>query len=599
VDRLKAFIKKYFTHFSYFYTHLRHRLFIALLFSLVVAILDGFGLAMFLPLLQVADGGSSVDAEALGGLRFLIHSLQGMGITLSLTTVLLVILVFFSLKGIAKFVESYYKVIVRQHFVKKMRFDNVNMLANMQYKGFVLSDSGRIQNTLSGEVARVAQAYQHYMTTMQDVVMVLVYVALAILSNPGFALLVVGGGLLSNLLYKQVYSKTKAASKKMTHDGHIFQGLLIQQVAFFKYLKATGLIRNFAGRLKEYIVKIERSNKRIGFYASILNATREPLVVLVVVSVIIIQVTYFTKGIGLIMISLMFFYRSLTYLMNMQNYWNNFLANSGSLENMTAFMKEMNASQEKYGRIRLEYFRESIEFQSVTFGYSPPKKVLNNINLRIQKNETIAFVGESGSGKTTLVNVAAGLLPVQDGQVLIDGQPMTQLFTPSWQQRIGYITQEPVIFSDTVFNNITFWAEPSLENMKRFWTALEKAAIAGFVRQMPKQENTQLGASGVLVSGGQKQRLSIARELYKNVDILIMDEATSALDSETELAIQENIESLKGQYTILIIAHRLATVKSADRIVLMNQGAIAAEGVFEKLLNESTSFNKMVSLQEL
>lgn len=598
MKQLKDFIKKYFTHFAYFYSHLRHRLFITLMLSLLVAVLDGFGLAMFLPLLQVADGTGQVEPESLGNLRFLVDALQNSGFALTLFTVLIVILIFFVLKGIARFFEVYYKVTVRQFFIKKMRLDSITKLSRYSYKSFVLADSGRIQNTLSGEVGRVAIAYQNYMAALQAIVMVLVYVALAFLSNPEFALLVALGGMFSNVAFRQVYKKTKEASKKITHDGHTFQGLLIQQVAYFKYLKATGLIQAFSLKLKDYILRIEASNLKMGYYGAILAAAREPLVVMVVVGVILVQVTYFSANIGLIILSLMFFYRSLNYLLNLQTQWNGFLTASGALEGMTEFMHELNQHQERYGKVKIESFTSGIILKEVSFCYGE-KTVLKNINLTISKNETIAFVGESGSGKTTLVNLLAGLIPATQGEICIDNIAVNEIHVPSWQQRIGYITQEPVIFSDTVFNNVTFWAEPTEANKKRFWLVLEKASIADFIRELPMQENSQLGTSGILVSGGQKQRLSIARELYKDIDVLIMDEATSALDSETEYLIQQNIDELKGKYTILIIAHRLATVKNADRIVLMNDGEIVAVGDFKALMQKSSSFSKMVTLQEL
>jgi ABC-type multidrug transport system fused ATPase/permease subunit len=169
----------------------------------------------------------------------------------------------------------------------------------------------------------------------------------------------------------------------------------------------------------------------------------------------------------------------------------------------------------------------------------------------------------------------------------------------TFQNRIGYITQEPVIFDDNVFNNVTFWDEKTPENLNRFWEALRKASILDFVESLPEKENAPLGNNGIMASGGQKQRLSIARELYKDIDILIMDEATSALDSETEKAIQENIDALKGQYTIIIIAHRLSTIKNADEIVLMSKGEIIDKGSFSELIGSNETFKRMVNLQEL
>lgn len=227
------------------------------------------------------------------------------------------------------------------------------------------------------------------------------------------------------------------------------------------------------------------------------------------------------------------------------------------------------------------------------------EKILDNINLNIRKNESVAFVGESGSGKTTLINLLVGLMPLDEGQFYIDGITRDQLNIESYQQRIGYITQEAVVFSDTIFNNITFWDKPTPKNIERFYSVLKKAALHDFVQLLPKKENELLGNNGINLSGGQRQRISIARELYKDIDILVLDEATSSLDSETEKSIQDNIDSLKGEYTLLIVAHRLSTVKYADRIFLLEDGKIDNFGSYAELYNKSDKFRKMVMLQEV
>jgi subfamily B ATP-binding cassette protein MsbA len=193
----------------------------------------------------------------------------------------------------------------------------------------------------------------------------------------------------------------------------------------------------------------------------------------------------------------------------------------------------------------------------------------------------------------------AGLLPCDHGEMRIDGIDITNINVESYQKRIGYITQEPVIFNDTIFNNVTFWAPRTAENEQKCIEALQKASVHQFVSDQPLGVETQLGNNGINLSGGQKQRISIARELYKDIDILIMDEATSALDSETEKMIQENIEALKGQYTILMVAHRLSTIKNADAIVLMDNGRIKEMGNFQELIERVPRFKTMVELQEV
>lgn len=593
---LKSFIKKNFTYFTYFYTHLRNKLFVAFGLSIGVGILDGLGLAMFLPLLQMIDGGES-NGEGLGKLDFLVKGMEDLGIPLTISAVLLVMVGFFVLKGVVKFMEGYYKVYLQRFFIKKLRFANVDLLGNYSYKSFVMADSGKIQNTISGEVDRVLGAYNAYFNAMQGACMVLVYIILALSVNAQFTLLVLGGGALTNFIYTHIYKKTKSLSKNLTLSGHGFQGLLIQKVAFFKYLKATGLMEEYGKKLKSNILEIEYSHKKIGILNAILNAIREPIIIVIMVVVILVEIELLGGSLSLIILSLLFFYRALTFLMSLQNYWNGFLANYGSLENMEEFMADLKAGKETQGQHQVSGFKDSIVFDKVFFKYGETR-ILDNISFTLHKNETLALVGESGSGKTSLINLMAGLSLPDQGQIEVDGHSIKNIDRITFQHRIGYITQEPVIFSDSIFNNVTFWDHPTPENMSRFLEALRKAAVYDFVMGLPEQGQSLLGNSGIMVSGGQKQRLSIARELYKKIDILLMDEATSALDSETEKAIKKNIDALKGQYTIVIIAHRLSTVKNVDRILLLKNGKIDQIGTFEEMVHSSTSFKRMVELQE-
>src|SRR6056300_167747 len=256
-----------------------------------------------------------------------------------------------------------------------------------------------------------------------------------------------------------------------------------------------------------------------------------------------------------------------------------FLSQSGSIENLQLFQADLKENkQHPSGEDRYQ-FNDTIELSSVSLSYNDIN-ILKDINLKINKNQSVAIVGESGSGKTTLVNLISGLIPCDSGKILVDGKNTKGINKIEFQKKIGYITQEPVIFNDSIFNNITFWAQKSEENLKRFNYAIQKASLFDTIDNMPLKEESLLGNNGINLSGGQKQRISIARELYKDVEILIMDEATSALDYETEKSIQENIEALKGEYTMLTVAHRLSTIRSADTIILMENGKIIETGSF-------------------
>ncbi len=595
---LKKFIKKYFESFAYFYSHLRYRLFVVFALNILIGVLDGLGLTMFLPLLQVVGGASEIDPESLGKLSFLIDFMKSSGLGINLFSVLLFMTFFFLAKGVVQYFILIYKVEVHRRFVTRLRLNNLQGLHNLSYKYFVMTDSGRIQNTMTGEVGRVAQSFNVYFRVIQFGIMVFVYMAFAFSIDAQFALLVSFGGLLTNFLYKGMYKKTKVLSRKFVVDSNYFQSLIIQNVTNFKYLKATGSLDRYSRKLEKKVKDIESSNKKIGKIDAILMSAKEPILVIVVVTVIYIQTGILGSPLGPILISLVFFYRALIYLMQMQVDWNKFLSLSGSLENISDFEKELRANRETKGKLLLKEPIKELKLSDISFKYQDTF-VLRDIDFTVKKYETLAFVGESGSGKTTLVNILAGLLPVETGKYLINGKDSKSLDIKNFQEKIGYITQDSVVFNDTVFNNVTFWAEQTEENLHKFWQALGKAAIKDFVCTLPEKENELLGNNGINLSGGQKQRISIARELFKQAEILILDEATSALDSETEKAIQDNIDALKGSYTLLIVAHRLATIRNADRIVLMKNGKISAINSFEGLLKESPYFRKLVELQEI
>lgn len=595
---IKKLIKKYFESLVYFYSFLGYRIFIIIAFSIFIGILDGFGLTMFLPLLQMVSDSSEVDPDSMGKLSFLIDFFNEVGIPLSLMSILGLMLIFFFAKGIMQYISGIYNVNVREWFIKKLRIQNIKGLNNLSYKYFVMADVGRIQNTLTGEVDRVAFSYANYFKAFEYGILVVVYMGFAFTLNAQFAILVSIGGVLTNFLYTKLYKNTKGISRTLTGENNIFQSLIIQNVANYKYLKATGSLNRYGDKLQDSVVKIQNSNKKIGKLDALLTSGREPILISVVVMVIFIQTSFLGSDLGSILISLIFFYRALNYLMQMQQRWNKFLAASGSLENMTAFGKELRANQEIKGNGGFNKSIETLALSNISFNYNQIP-ILKDISLKIHKNETIAFVGESGSGKTTLVNIVAGLLPIDQGDFRLNDSNSRDINIDNLQNKIGYITQDPVIFNDTLYNNVSFWAEQNEYNIQKFWHAVNQAAIFDFINGLPEKENTILGNNGVNLSGGQRQRISIARELFKDVEILILDEATSALDSETEKAIQQNIDDLKGNYTILIVAHRISTIKNADRIVVMKNGKISNIGGFYELIEESPYFKKLVELQEI
>jgi ABC-type multidrug transport system fused ATPase/permease subunit len=596
---LKKILKKYFANLAFFYQFLGYRVFLAFVISVAVGILDGLGLSMFLPLLQmVSDGEVLNNIQGMGKLDFIINGIRKLGIKITLVSVLIIMFFFFLFKGFAKYFSVYYRVKVQQYFIKRVRIKMLNSFNRIKFKEFISADVGRIQNAMTGEIDKLARAFSMYFATFEQVILVFVYAGFAVIVELRFAILVTIGGILTNFIYNYFYKLTKISSKRLSNKSNIYQGQIIQHVGNFKYLRATATTQVYADKLKETIIQLEKTRTQIGIYGAFLQAAREPMMIGIVVIIIFVQVYFLGSNLGPILISLLFFYRALSALTSMQTNWNKFLENSGSLENVKTFQQILSDSSETTGTIEIEKLFNNIELEKISFCYGN-KKVLRDISLTIKKNESIGFVGESGSGKTTLINVLAGLMPVDGGKMYVDGIDRNDLNIISYQKRIGYVTQEPVIFNDTIFNNITFWAEPTQPNLQRFEEVISRASLSDFINQLPERYDALLGNNGINISGGQKQRISIARELYKDIDVLVLDEATSALDTETERAIQESIDLLKGTLTLLIVAHRLSTVRNVDRIALLSNGELVDIDNFENLKVKNSVFKGMVQLQEI
>ncbi|OLY93122.1 ATP-binding cassette, subfamily B, MsbA [Cnuella takakiae] len=585
-------------YFRFYYSVVGRRLLVSIFLSICVSVLDGLGLSMFMPLLQSVSNDGNASQKSMGQLHYITDAINRLGFSITLDTVLVTLTILFAIKGAFKLLEMKYQASVVQYFMKKVRHQLVKGLENLSYRGFTELDAGLIQNSFIAEVQRMSGAVRNFLTYSQAFFMLITYVAFAMLANYQFAILlaICGGG--TNLLYSSVYKKMKNASYEVSKRGTSFNSFMIQAVHHFKYLKATNYIKPYSRKLDKVIDQTEALNNKISHYNAVTTGLREPMVVMMVALVIYLQINLMGGQLGSIILSLILFYRALNYLIQMQQNWQNFLQSSGSLKSVSQIAELMKEKAEIVGTETFSGINEKISLVDVCVSYSD-HRVLNKATINIPKNNTVALVGESGSGKTTLANIIIGLIKPDEGKVLLDGKPISAFNLDTYRGKVGYISQEPVIFNDDIYNNITFWDERTPENETRFWQIVELASLTDFIDKLPGKENSRLGDNGILISGGQKQRISIARELYKKAELLILDEATSALDSETELAIQENIEKLHGKYTMVVIAHRLSTIRNVDRIYLLEQGSIIESGDFTSMVKQSSKFKRMIELQGL
>ncbi|AXC11761.1 Lipid A export ATP-binding/permease protein MsbA [Acidisarcina polymorpha] len=279
-------------------------------------------------------------------------------------------------------------------------------------------------------------------------------------------------------------------------------------------------------------------------------------------------------------------------------FYNNFQTALGASSEIFSFMDAQDDVRERPRPLALKGFRESIRFEDVGFAYSDEegeREVLHHIDLEIRCGEVVALVGPSGAGKSTMVNLVPRFFDVSSGRILIDGNDVRDVSLRSLREQIGKVTQETILFNDTVRNNIAY-GQPDI-SFERVISAAQAALAHDFILNLPDGYDTVIGEKGFRLSGGERQRLAIARALLKNAPILILDEATSALDSESEALVQAALANLMAKRTSIVIAHRLSTVRRADRIAVIESGRITAIGPHEELLRISPTYQRLNQLQ--
>ncbi len=593
------------TYYLGVYKHfIGRRLYLVFALTAAAALTEGFGITLVLPLIEAADAGDGSLDQGTFAIRILYSILAFLGISGSVVGILVFIGIIFIGKGIIKFVEGGYSSYLRAQLMREIKSKMFNAYREMDYYYYAHNNTGHFINVINGQVNNFLRTFDTFTRFLKMIIISMTYLTIAFFIAWNFALMAIAVGILLLFLFKALNKYVQELSRKTASEESVLSKFLVQTIQSFKYLTSTNQMQYLKGGVMGSIRRLSGYMFRQGAASSFTEAIREPVSVIFLLFVIIIQVMVFNSPVAPIFVALLLFHRGMQHMIGIQDDWQKTMEKIGSLEMVVDEFNKLEEHKEKSGKIELEIFSKSIRFENVYFKYEDKDHhVLQDINLEIPVNNMIAFVGESGAGKSTLIDMLTLLLRPQNGKIIIDDIDSIDIDVKSWRSQIGYVSQETVVFDDNIANNICLWKGDYNNDEKvreKVHEAAKRAHAAEFITQLTNGYDTVVGDRGVRLSGGQRQRLFIARELYKNPNLLILDEATSSLDTDSEQFIQKSIDSLKGEMTVVIIAHRLSTIKNSDLIFVIEKGKILESGSYEDLtLDRKSRFAEMVQIQSL
>lgn len=571
------------TYLRCFLNHAGNRVGLSVALTVVVGVLEGGGLLVLLPVLELMGAGSPQTAGGLAGK--IAGAWQAAGLPLTLPVALLVFVALMAAQVALRHFLELLNARLETAFTSHLREQLYAAMIRADWLFFTRQRGSDITQVLTEELQRVGFGTQQMLGGLGLAGAALVQILLAFALSPALTALALACGLGLALALRSFTSKAYDLGRVGQERRTEMAAAISEHLAGLKVAKSHGREVHHLAHFRRVITDIA---------AHILDATRvhaatraayELGAVSALSLFLFCAVRFGGLGMSELLLLVFIFARLLPRLSALQSNWQRVVHMLPSFEAAHRLREQFLAAQEPpvpAASQRLALARE-IQFENVSFRYAATggREVLGGVNLRIPARQITAFCGPSGAGKSTVADLLMGLLRPTAGRVLVDGEPLADARLHDWREGVGYVPQETFLFHESIRANL-LWARPEATETELL-AAVRAAAAEEFMSRLPQGLDTVVGDRGMRLSGGERQRIALARALLRQPTLLVLDEATSALDTANEQLIQQAIERLHGELTIVIIAHRLSTVQNADQIIVLDQGRVVESGSPAKL----------------
>ena len=580
--------------------------------TLLAVVFGLFSFTMLAPVLQVLFGTGTTpvaDTKAKGGLNIAGYITQWINDFVaqhdkltSLTYIVITVVVFTILKNLFIYLSLNILNPIRYAVLRKLRDDMFTKILSLPIGFFTEERKADLISRMTNDINEIEVSIMNVLESFIREPLTIIFVLVSmILISPQLTVFLVLFLPIAGFVIGRIGKSLKRPSNLAQEYLGSILGIIDETIAGMRVVKAFNAERHQQLKFRETNNTLFRVRNQISRRKELGSPMSETMGVLVVCMILwyggklifsgqsSLTGPFFLTYIGL-------FYMIINPIKNLSTALNNVQKGAAALDRIEHLLNADNTITDKPDAKSVSTFSQSIELKDVRFAYGD-KVILDNINLTIQKGKTIALVGPSGAGKSTLADLIPRFHDVTAGEILIDGVNVKDYKLFDLRKQMGVVSQEPILFNDTIYNNITLGTGGA--TLEQVHEAAKIANAHNFITQKPNGYETVVGDRGAKLSGGERQRVTIARAVLKNPPILILDEATSSLDTESERIVQDAINTLMKNRTCVVIAHRLSTVQHADEIIVLEKGKVMERGTHNELIAKNGLYKKLVDMQQV